>query len=227
MDTCLPEATRLVFPPRSRLYFITDSASSHGRSNEEMIRLAVAGGAGIVQLREKHMTDDQLLDEARRLRKATQELGVMFIVNDRVDIAKAVGADGVHVGQQDVSVEVAREELGPDAIIGGSAKTPQQAIAMEQAGADYVANSGPVFRSPTKPDLPSVGVGLIKLLKEAVGIRVCAIGGITEHNVGEVVAAGADLVAVISALTTAEDPAATARAIIAQIERHARPRTSC
>ena len=211
----------MAFPPASRLYFITDSASSRGRSNEEMIRLAVAGGASIVQLREKQMTEGQLLQEARELRVVTRQIGVAFIVNDRVDIARKVGADGVHVGQQDASVKAARERLGKGAIIGGSAETVEQAIAMEQAGADYVANSYPIFGSPTKPDLPSVGVGFVRLLKEAVGIPVCAIGGISQHKVGDVVAAGADLVAVISALTTADDPAMMAREIVAEIERHA------
>lgn len=205
---------------RTRLFFITDSASSRGRSNEEMVRLAAAGGASIVQLREKNLSDDQLLAEAYRLREVTRELGVVFIVNDRVDIARRVDADGVHVGLQDVSVEFAREQLGPDAVVGASVRTPEQAINAERAGATYVANCGPIFPSPTKPELSSVGVDIIRLLRRTVKIPVCAIGGINERNVGQVVEAGANLVAVISAITTAKDPAEAARRIIAQIHKH-------
>ncbi len=185
-----------------------------------MVRSAAAGGAGIVQLREKRLDDAQLLAEARKLREVTRELGVVFIVNDRVDIARRVEADGVHVGLQDVSVEFAREQLGPDAVVGASVRTPEQAIAAQQAGATYVANCGPIFPSPTKPELPCGGVDIIRLLRRTVKIPVCAIGGINERNVGEVVDAGANLVAVISAITTAEDPAAAARRIILQIHKH-------
>jgi thiamine-phosphate pyrophosphorylase len=205
------------FPPPSRLYFITDSASSLGRANEEMVRRVVAGGVGIVQLREKRLDDAQLLEEARRLREVTRELEVLFIVNDRVDIARAVGADGVHVGQQDMSVALARSWLGSEAIIGGSAETPEQASAMELAGANYIANSLPLFPSPTKPDLPAVGLESIRRLRAAVTVPICAIGGITPDNVADVIAAGADLIAVISALTTAEDPTAVAREFVARM----------
>lgn len=200
------------------LYVITDAKLSRGRSHLEVIRAAIAGGATIVQYREKEGTTRQLVEEARALRELTRQAGVPFIVNDRVDIALAVDADGVHVGQDDMPAPLARKLMGPGKIVGVSATNPEEALQAERDGADYIG-AGPVFATPTKPDAaPPIGLEGLAEICRRVSIPVIAIGGINEENAAAVIAAGADGVAVVSAIVAAPDVEAAARRLREVVE---------
>lgn len=193
------------------LYVITDAKLSRGRSHLEVIRAAIAGGATVVQYREKEGTTRQMMEEARALRELARQAGVPFIVNDRVDIALAVDADGVHVGQDDMPAPLARKLMGPEKIVGVSVDNLEQALQAERDGADYVG-AGPILATPTKPDAaPPIGLeGLAEICRQ-VSIPVVAIGGINETNAAAVIAAGAAGVAVVSAVVAAPDVEAAAR----------------
>lgn len=193
------------------LYVITDAKLSRGRSHLEVIRAAIAGGATVVQYREKEGTTRQMIEEARALRELARQAGVPFIVNDRVDIALAVDADGVHVGQDDMPAPLARKLMGPERIVGVSVDNLEQALQAERDGADYVG-AGPILATPTKPDAaPPIGLeGLAEICRQ-VSIPVVAIGGINETNAAAVIAAGAAGVAVVSAVVAAPDVEAAAR----------------
>ncbi|MDN7023782.1 thiamine phosphate synthase [Methanoculleus sp. FWC-SCC1] len=199
------------------LYVVTDEQIGHGRSHAELARLAVAGGADAVQLRDKSLSCRSLLTAAREVRVVTAEEGALFIVNDRLDVALAAGADGVHLGQSDLPVECARRLVPPEFIVGVSVRCADEAVRAVAGGADYVALS-PLFATGSKADA-GAGHGLAALasIRSAVGVPVLAIGGIGQRNVREVIAAGADGVAVISAVVAAEDVAAAARGLKAQI----------
>lgn len=188
-----------------RLYVITDEHMSH-RTHPDIAREAIAGGADVVQLRDKQSTSRKLYEDGMQLRQLTRETGVPFIVNDRLDIALAVEADGVHLGQEDLPLPVARKLLGSDKILGCSASKPEEAMQGEQDGADYVG-VGPVFEArKTKPDAARPqGLHLIEQIKQVCQIPVVAIGGINHENAQSVVNAGADCLAVISAIATADD----------------------
>jgi thiamine-phosphate pyrophosphorylase len=207
-----------------RLYAIVDPERAAGADLAALAGRVVAGGATLVQLRDKLGDTRRLVAEARALASTLKPLGVPLIVNDRVDVALAAGADGVHVGQEDMAPEDARRLLGPQAVIGLSVKTPAQAAAAPLDVLDYVCIGG-VFATASKvnPDPPIglVGLRTILALIRARGPRlpVGAIAGIDETNAGEVVAAGADGVAVISALSLAPDPAAAARRLRAIVDR--------
>ncbi|MBN1421889.1 MAG: thiamine phosphate synthase [Planctomycetes bacterium] len=194
-----------------RLYAITDERIA-GRSHAEAARLAIAGGAGAIQLRDKTAGGRALLDAARALREITAESGIAFIVNDRVDVALAADADGVHLGAEDLPVRAARDLLGPDRIIGASARSRPEAERAATEGADYLG-VGPIREARgTKPDAPPpVGVAAIRETIGA-GLPVIAIGGIRPEDVAEIAGAGACGVAVISAVMGAPDIAAAARA---------------
>ena len=203
--------------PDLRLYALLDPAVAGGRALPELARLLV-GSATLVQLRDKHGTTRAMIDAARALKAVLAPAGIPLLINDRVDVALAAQADGVHIGQDDMSVADARRLLGPDAIIGLSIKTPAQAAAAPLDALDYVAIGG-VYVTISK-DNTSAPIGTEGLRAIAAAIRarkarypVCAIAGITAANAGEVIAAGADGVAVISALSLAADPAAAARAL--------------
>lgn len=194
------------------LYAIT--AAVRGRRHREVAEAALAGGASMIQLRDKSMTTRELLDEAAAILALCRESGVPFIVNDRVDVALAVGADGVHVGDEDMPVAQARRLLGPEAIIGASADSAATARAAADDGADYLG-VGPMFATETKPDAGvPVGPQRIREIKGSVNIAVFGIGGITTENAGQVMAAGADGVAVISAIAEADDVTEAARATV-------------
>jgi thiamine-phosphate diphosphorylase len=204
------------FPLRS-LYVLTDPNLSRGRSHEEVVREAIAGGAEVIQLRDKSASTRDLIWIGEVLREITRQLGAVFIVNDRVDVALAVDADGVHLGSDDMPIEHARRLMG-DRIIGASVDDVQEAIRAVNEGADYVA-LGPIFPTSTKPDAGSVrGVGMIRRIKEAVNVPLVAIGGINLDNVSQVVEAGADSVAVISAVVAATDIRHAARALVERIK---------
>jgi len=187
------------------LYLITDAKLSRGRSHLEVAQAAIEGGASLIQFREKEMTTRELVETARRLKELTSQQGVPFIVNDRLDVALAVDAEGVHVGQNDMPAALARQLIGPKKILGVSASTVEEALQAEREGADYISAS-PVFTTPTKPDAPPpTGLEGLRAIVEAVNIPVIAIGGINEKNVTEVMEAGAAGVAVISAVVSAPD----------------------
>lgn len=200
------------------LYVVIDPHVCRGRSAEEVARLAVQGGATVVQLRDKDCSTREYLTVAGRLHELLAALGVPLIINDRLDVALAVGAEGVHVGQSDMPPAVARRLMGEDALIGLSVETERQALAAEEARVDYLG-VGPIFATSTKVDTaPEWGLtGLCRLRPRSRHVLV-AIGGVNRSNAAEVVHAGADGIAVVSAICAAGEPelaAAELRRIIA------------
>ncbi len=182
-----------------KLYPITDCQLSNC-THEEIVQMMLAGGAELIQLRDKDASAKELLDAARTCRAVTQAAGARLIINDRVDVALTSGADGVHLGQEDLSVEEAREILGEDKIIGVSTHSLEQFNAALETSANYIA-VGPVFQTITKENAdPVVGLELVRQAKALTDRPLVAIGGITVERAAEVIAAGADSVAVISAL---------------------------
>ncbi len=193
---------------RLRLYVITDRRMAGQRSDEEIVRAALEGGATCIQLRAKELSTRQQVALGRLLRDLCHRWGRLFIVNDRLDVALAVQADGVHLGADDMPVAIARQMLGPDAVIGASAEDVAQARRAEQEGASYLG-VGPVFPTATKPDAgPPIGLDRLAEIARAVNIPVVAIGGINRDNAPQVLKAGASGVAVISAVVAAPDPRA-------------------
>lgn len=193
------------------LYVIIDPAACRGRDPVEVARLALAGGASLIQWRDKHRDKGDQLDDARQIARACRQSGRVFIVNDHIDLAQAAGADGVHVGPHDLPVDVARSLAGP-MIVGASSNNAQEALAAERAGADYVA-IGAIFATDSKSNTRPASLARISEVKAAVRAPVVAIGGINASNIREVVAAGADAAAVISAVCAADDPRAAAAAL--------------
>lgn len=182
-----------------------------GRTHAEIARLAIAGGADVIQLRDKTCSSSELVRIGRILRGITRESSTLFIVNDRLDVALACGADGVHLGQGDMRTDVARQIAPPGFIIGVSASTVEEAVLAERDGADYVALS-PTFSTGSKSDAgPGHGLGMLRDIRQNVAVPVIAIGGINRENICRVFAAGADGVAIISAVVGARDITAAAR----------------
>ena len=208
------------------LYVVTDSQLSRGRSDAEVARMAYEGGADVVQLRMKNADGGAMLEQANLIRQYADEMCRLFIVNDRVDIAMASGADGIHLGQSDIPLETARRLMGDDAIIGISVDNVEQAVAAEEGGADYVG-VGAVFQTSTKPDaMQGVGLGAVFEVRQAVDIPVVAIGGINRGNIQDVIRAGADSAAVVSAVVAQDDVAAAAhelRDLILEVRPHIPP----
>jgi len=199
------------------LYVITDNVLS-GRSHEEIARAALAGGARILQLRDKRATDAELLPVAQTLRQLCTAAGAVFIVNDRVELAAESEADGVHLGAEDEALEVARRRLGSGKTIGRSVDSVAEGLAVQEAGADYVA-LGPIFGTRTKPDAGEArGVAMLRELRSRLRVPLVAIGGIHAGNIVEVVKAGADAVAVISAVVCAPDVQAATAELVARLE---------
>ena len=195
------------------LYVVTDRELSKGRSDAEVARLAYEGGADVVQLRMKNADGREMLEQANLIRGYADEMCKLFIVDDRVDIAMASGADGVHLGQSDMPLEAARKLMGDDAIIGISVDNVEEAIAAQEGGADYVG-VGAVFQTSTKPDAQQgVGLGAVFEVRQAVDIPVVAIGGINRGNIQDVIRAGADAAAVVSAVVAQDDVSAAAHAL--------------
>jgi thiamine-phosphate pyrophosphorylase len=195
-----------------RLYVITDEKASRGRSHLQVAEAAILGGADVLQLRDKEASGGRLYRVAMQLRKLTRDANVSFIVNDRLDIALATDADGVHVGQADLPASVAREIMGPGKILGVSVDTVEEAVLAEKDGADYLG-VGPVFEARgTKPDAGEpLGVDRIARIRCNCRLPIVAIGGIDAENAGKVREAGADAAAVISAIVGADDIAHAAR----------------
>jgi thiamine-phosphate pyrophosphorylase len=196
-----------------RTYLVTQSDRSAGRSTVAVVEAALAGGVDAVQLREKHAGARERLALGRELRELTAEAGVPLVVNDRIDLAAAVDADGVHLGDDDLPVAVAREQLGSEAVVGRSVSTVAGARRAERAGADYLG-VGAVYATATKetdPEETAIGLDRVAAVCDAVSVPVVGIGGVTVERAADVVAAGADGVAVVSAITTADDPEAATR----------------
>jgi thiamine-phosphate pyrophosphorylase len=193
------------------LYLVAGSDAVGGRPLDAVVEAAVRGGATMVQLREKTMPDGEVIDLARRLKALLAPHGVPLIVNDRVDIARAAGADGVHLGVEDVAAAHAREALGPGRIVGVSAGTDAEAALVDSAQADY-AGVGSVYPTSTKPDAgPAIGLDGLSALRRKIPLPIVAIGGITAQKAEEVMATGVDGIAVVSAICGAPDPEAAAR----------------
>jgi thiamine-phosphate pyrophosphorylase len=186
----------------AHLYLVCDSQS------DLFLQAVLGSGVDLVQLRMKDADDSEIVHAGRRFRRVCSEHGALLIVNDRPDLAEAIGADGVHVGQDDVTVAAARELVGEERLVGLSTHSPMQIDAA--AGVDYIG-VGPVFQTPTKPGRPAVGLGLVAYAAAHSGVPFFAIGGIATDNVSRVRDAGAARVAVVRALTDSPAPGSVAR----------------
>jgi thiamine-phosphate pyrophosphorylase len=201
-----------------RLYLVTDPELAGGRRLTDIIGAAVRGGVTLVQLRDKHAGGRALLETARALKSVLDPLGVPLLINDRVDVAHAVGA-GCHVGQSDLPATAARAILGPEAILGVSLDDPGQARAIDPAQVDYVAH-GPFAGTATKADAGvPVGPEGLAVARRLTGLPLIAIGGIDARNAADAVRAGADGIAVVSAIMAAADPEVASRELRAAIHR--------
>ena len=187
------------------LYAVTGRHWLDGRKLIDVARESLDGGVTMLQLREKALAEEKFLEEARELQALCRERHVPFIVNDNVDIAKAMDADGVHVGQDDMEALDVRAKLGPDKIIGGSAHTVEEALLAEKHGADYLG-VGAVFPTSTKKDAKPMETELLRRISNSVSIPVVAIGGINAGNILKLSGSGVDGVAVVSAIFGAQDP---------------------
>ncbi|MBS1675967.1 MAG: thiamine phosphate synthase [Actinobacteria bacterium] len=195
----------------ARLYFVCDARPA-GVDLETLLRVALGGGVDIVQLREKKLGRAEIERAADTFRRVADTYSALFIVNDDPDLARACDADGVHVGQDDASVEEARAMLGPDAIIGQSTHSEEQIAAAEERDIDYFA-VGPVWETPTKPGRAAVGLELVTHAAQVATKPFFAIGGISPLNAGQVVAAGAQRMCVVRAIRDAPDPGVAAEAL--------------
>lgn len=198
------------------LYVILDRQFLTGRDEIEIASQVIDGGATAIQLRDKESEKGELLLLAQNLKELCSQAGVLFMVNDYLDLALAVAADGVHVGQKDLPLPVVRRQLPIDTIIGCSVTTLSQAIRAQDDGADYIA-VGSMFPTTTKKEAIVVGVDMFKELKRVVSVPLVAIGGINQHNIGEVVAAGANTVAVISAVLGEKDVRRAVQKLVAEM----------
>jgi thiamine-phosphate pyrophosphorylase len=198
----------------SLVYLVTEEAFSAGRSSVDIATAALAAGVRVIQVREKEGTARRALEVAQALRESTRQFDALLLIDDRIDIALAVDADGVHLGQQDVPVSVARRLLGQDALIGLSITEETQLDRPDASEADYLG-VGAVFPTETKGDADLTGLNLVRLARgRARGAPVVAIGGITPENAAEVIRAGADSLAVITAITRAADPGQAAAELL-------------
>lgn len=195
----------------AHLYFITEPLPV--RRLEE----ALAGGVDVLQLRMKDASDEEIIAAARVFRRLCDRHGALFVLNDRPDLVEACGADGVHVGQEDVPAAEARAVVGPDRIVGFSTHSREQIEAAAEADVDYIA-VGPVFATPTKPGRPAVGLELVRVAAEIAPVPWFAIGGIDVESAASVVEAGARRLAVVRAIRDAADPRAAARALRALLD---------
>jgi len=199
------------------LYVIIDTQALEGRSPIEVASQVIRGGAKPVHLRDNLLSNKELLLIAQQLRKVCTEHNVLFIINDYLDLALASDADGLHLGQNDLPIKVVRKLLPIGKILGCSTTTVDQAITAESEGADYIA-VGSIYPTSSKETAKVVGLDRLRQIKQAVSLPLVAIGGITKDNAAEVLAAGADSVAVISAILQAESPEEAARQIVARFE---------
>jgi thiamine-phosphate pyrophosphorylase len=201
-----------------RLYLITDRRLSRGRSEIEVVKRALSGGVDMVQYREKHLPDDEFKQTATELLKVTRRNDIPLIINDRVEIAAEIDADGVHLGQKDLDCKRARGIIGENKVIGVSASNSRQALRAIENGADYLG-LGPIYQTDTKEiDYPR-GIDIIKEVRAQSPVPIFAIGGINLENVGAVLSAGASGVAVISAIVSADQIGSTCCQFVAEIQK--------
>jgi thiamine-phosphate pyrophosphorylase len=206
---------RLARLAEAQLYLVCDSRPGE-RELTDVLRAAIAGGVDIVQLREKRLSDEELTVVARDASVLCRRLGALFIVNDRPAVALEAGADGVHVGQDDMPVAQVRELVGQELLIGLSTHAPEE---IDAAESDYIG-VGPVHATPTKPGRPAVGLELVRHAAARARVPFFAIGGIDEDNLPEVLAAGGQRVAVVRAVADAGDPESAARALRMSLDAH-------
>jgi thiamine-phosphate pyrophosphorylase len=206
----------MIEPRALGIYVVTSGAFGPGRDHRSLARAAIEGGATALQLRAPELDDADLLATAAELAVACRDAGVLFTVNDRVDVALRSGAEGVHVGQDD-DPRTARRRLGPDRVLGVSVGNPAEAVAAARAGADYLGVT--VWATVTKPEAAARGTDGLRAVVEAVSLPVVGIGGIDAENAASVLDAGAAGVAVISAVASAADPVAATRALVGTVER--------
>jgi thiamine-phosphate pyrophosphorylase len=203
------------------VYLVTDRSLCGPRGVVETVRQAVAGGATIVQLRDPVSKTRSLVEEARAILAVTRAAGIPFVVNDRVDVALAAGADGVHLGQSDMMVADARRLLGPGPIVGLSITSEADLAASDLAGVDYLG-VGPIFPQATKPDAaPPMGFAGLAAIRARTALPIVAIGGISAANTASGIAAGADGVAVVSAICASPDAREAARVIATAVRQAA------
>jgi thiamine-phosphate pyrophosphorylase len=201
------------------VYLVTDRDLALGRSLEWVVEKAVKGGTTMVQLREKDMETKTFIEEAMRMKNLLKAYGVTLLINDRVDVAMAVEADGVHLGQNDMPYEMARKILGSRAIIGLSVETYQQALEADKLDVDYIALS-PVYTTPTKEELKEeLGLEGVRKITQTTKHPAVGIGSIKAYNAGDVVRAGVNGVAVVSGICSAEDPEAAASELKKAVEK--------
>ena len=192
------------------LYLVTDRGLARGRSTFDIVKAAVSGGVTCVQLREKDCSTLEFIEQALAIKNFLEEREVPLIINDRLDVALAVAADGVHLGQSDMPLETARKIAGPSMLIGISAESVQDAVEAEKGGADYLGVS-PIYATPTKTDtVPPLGLEGLRKIRKRVEIPLVGIGGLNTSNAAEVIRNGADGIAVVSAIVAAEDPGTAA-----------------
>ena len=196
------------------IYLVTDEACLHGRPLLECVEEALAAGVTLVQYRAKAADGGVLYAEACRLKELCDKYGVPLIINDRLDIALAVGAAGVHLGQDDLPCAVARRLLGEDFIIGVSAHNPAEAVQAVSEGADYLG-CGAVFGTATKHDVAKLGLENLRAIRKAVAVPMVGIGGITADNYAEVLATGADGAAIVSGILAQDDIGAVVKKLVA------------
>ena len=199
------------------LYVIIDTEALKGRKHVEVARQAIQGGATIIQLRDKISNRKELLPIARQLRTLCAEHNVLFIIDDYLDIALETDADGLHVGQEDLPIKIARKWLPADKILGGSAETVELALAAQSDGADYIG-VGAIYPTLSKAKTVVVGLDRLRHIKQALSLPLVGIGGINKDNAADVISAGAVAVAIISAVLGAQSPEEAARQIVAKLE---------
>jgi len=216
----MPDISKSTLKDLLSLYVVTDEKLSLGRTDQVVAGLAVTGGAGVIQLRAKDVSNRLLYEKALVIKK---ELAgkAFFIINDRLDVALAVGADGVHLGQDDLPTTVARSILGPEKIIGVSVGNVEEALRAEADGADYLGASA-VFSTPTKTDVRAIGLSALEDICRAVKIPVVGIGGINKSNAIQIISAGAAGVAVVSAVISASDVTLASAELLAVVKENQR-----
>ena len=196
-----------------KLHILTDTVLQSRFSHMEITRLAIAGGADTIQYRQKSGSTREMIEAARNMKQLCSETGVTFIVNDRLDVAIAAEAHGVHLGQDDFPIPMARELLGEDRVIGGSAATLDEARKCLREGADYVG-FGPVYPTSSKDDAgPVSGIDILKQVVEIIPLPIIAIGGVDAENIPDVIRAGAHGIAVISAVCCQDNPEEATRSL--------------
>ncbi len=199
------------------LYVVTSQEMSAGRNTLQVLSSILSAGVRLIQLREKNISKRQLFELAGLVRKMTHDTGALLIINDHLDIALAVGADGVHLGQDDLPISAARK-LAPDLILGASSHNIEEAIAAEKDGASYV-NIGPIYSTGTKKWTSEyLGPASIRKISEHINIPFTVMGGIKLKHIDELKSAGARIIAVVTAVTAATDPADAARSLMAGIK---------